>query len=537
MLDELLNILNTVGQVVDTPWAAVRTAVRDRDIGSGLESILDVNGRATGRQMLESLGMSENQPGLDWGDVAGFAAEVVPDMLLPGAGAYKALKWLRPVDEIAPAGRAWLDAIDKAVPTPAGPQAIPEDQLMRLIGSNPIIDAAESMPLALPAPTPDAAPYYSRLRQAIEALPGENYKSQSVLNQLKRVSPEGFAQQEVEWSKLGELLGQGPMVSKQQLLAHMDEVLPSYSPNWLTREVPKYEQYSTGTGAYTERLAQHPGDDIYQSPHFPEPNPLLHLRTELAERPSGTKTLLADELQSDWHQAGRKHGYLPTPEESAQIERERLALMTAAHDAWSPASAAMRRYDNLGFDSAGQAMMEIRRHPDWLQRWDMASAAPGDIAAIDSYLSASNASSEFAKRMSIADRVADAPYSDDWPLLGLKELLRQGVAQGADEVAWLPGKAVQSMVGGKLAGQEQFYDRDLVNIANKYIKNRGWDTAVGGGETSIIGHGVDSADTASPTFRIPITPNMRRDIRERGQPLMSVWPLLAMLGAFGASES
>lgn len=155
MIDELLQILNTVGQVVDTPWAAVRTGIRDRDIGSGLESILDVNRRATGREMLESLGMGENQPGLDWGDVAGFGAEVIPDMLLPGAGAYKALKWLRGAGDVAdaaPAGRAWLDAIDKAVPTPAGPQAIPEEQLMRLIGGNPIIDAANEMPLALPHP-------------------------------------------------------------------------------------------------------------------------------------------------------------------------------------------------------------------------------------------------------------------------------------------------------------------------------------------------------------------------------------------------
>lgn len=152
MLDELLQILNTVGQVFDTPWAAVRTGIRDRSVGSGLESILDVDRRATGRQMLESLGMSENQPGLDWGDVAGFAAEVVPDMILPGAGAYKALKYLRGADEAAPIGRAYLDAIDKAVPLPSVSDAIPESELARLLQSNPIIESAESMLPALPHP-------------------------------------------------------------------------------------------------------------------------------------------------------------------------------------------------------------------------------------------------------------------------------------------------------------------------------------------------------------------------------------------------
>lgn len=133
MLDDILAILNTVGQVVDTPWAAVRTGIRDRSIGSGLESIFDVDQRATGREMLESLGMAENQPGLDWGDVAGFGAEVIPDMLLPGMGAYKILKYLRPAAEAAPIGRGFLDAIDKAVPTPNAFRHIDDDMAIQLL--------------------------------------------------------------------------------------------------------------------------------------------------------------------------------------------------------------------------------------------------------------------------------------------------------------------------------------------------------------------------------------------------------------------
>lgn len=594
MLDDILAILNTVGQVVDTPWAAARTAIRDRDIGSGLSSIFDTQARASGRDMLESLGvLDQNQPGLDWGDVAGFAAEVGPDMLLPGAGAYKLLKYLRPADEVAPIGRGFLDAIDKAVPTPSVPAALSEVDLDRLLRSNPIIESADSMLPALPAPDPvAAAPYYSRLRNAIEALPGENFKTQSVLNQLRRLAPEGFAQQEVEWSKLGELLGQGPMVTKAQMLGHMDEALPSYSPNWIrkTGDDVDYGTYRTKTGdEYAEHIATMPSnEELFKSHNWPKiNNPLLHTRTELVESPSG-RTLLSNELQSDWHQEGSKLGYKGDFDYQS-LHDKIIDLGGQAYPLFRKLSSDLRKFDNLGFENAGSALFDIVKHDDWLTRWDMSDAPQSLIDDINKYRAlAIERSATWDKLRASEHAITDAPFKEDWSLLGLKELLRQGVESNADTVSWIPGDKVQALVGGKMKGQQQFYDKDLVNIANKYIKNRGWDTAVNvpsssgrslklkydGQDVYIPEELVSAKDTAGianairnqltiqganpdslaeeilikakwgdigaddfinrpvGNFEIPITPNMRRDIRERGQPLMSIAPLLAILGAF-----
>lgn len=65
-----------------------------------------------------------------------------------------------------------------------------------------------------------------------------------------------------------------------------------------------------------------PIGDEYASPHWDDPNVLAHLR--MSDRVTdGKKTLLVDEVQSDWHQAGREKGYdiKPTPEELEKISQ------------------------------------------------------------------------------------------------------------------------------------------------------------------------------------------------------------------------
>ena len=47
----------------------------------------------------------------------------------------------------------------------------------------------------------------------------------------------------------------------------------------------------------------------YRSPHFDEPNILAHMRVQDFTDAQGKKMMLVDELQSDWHQAGREQGY------------------------------------------------------------------------------------------------------------------------------------------------------------------------------------------------------------------------------------
>lgn len=87
--DLLMSLLSGVGNVLDTPGAAVRTALAGQ---SPIEAIFDTSKRVGGRDLLEKWGaVGANREGLDSGDVAGFLAEMLldPTNLIGGAGIWK----------------------------------------------------------------------------------------------------------------------------------------------------------------------------------------------------------------------------------------------------------------------------------------------------------------------------------------------------------------------------------------------------------------------------------------------------------------
>jgi hypothetical protein len=60
------------------------------------------------------------------------------------------------------------------------------------------------------------------------------------------------------------------------------------------------------------RLGEYSDIDDYQNPiHFPNYNPIVHLRTKDRTLEDGSKTLYVEELQSDRGQAGRQRGFAP----------------------------------------------------------------------------------------------------------------------------------------------------------------------------------------------------------------------------------
>ncbi|MGH8118416.1 MAG: zeta toxin family protein, partial [Rhodanobacteraceae bacterium] len=79
----------------------------------------------------------------------------------------------------------------------------------------------------------------------------------------------------------------------------------------------KFGEYALpGGGNYRELLLTLPpreGTPAFDSGHYHEPNIVAHLRMDDRVGPNGEKILHVEEVQSDWHQAGRKRGYA-TPE-------------------------------------------------------------------------------------------------------------------------------------------------------------------------------------------------------------------------------
>jgi hypothetical protein len=132
---------------------------------------------------------------------------------------------------------------------------------------------------------------------------------------------------------------------------------------------------------------------IYKSTHFDQPNILAHLRVN-DRTVDGKKTLFVEEIQSDWHQAGRKKGYRNTSGLSPQQIADQQADI-------------FRR-----FDAPGQITREQRN---------------AEIDALDS-----------AKENLQA--VPNAPFKTSWHELSLKRAIQEAAEKGYDQIAFTTGK-------------------------------------------------------------------------------------------------
>jgi hypothetical protein len=147
----------------------------------------------------------------------------------------------------------------------------------------------------------------------------------------------------------------------------------------------------------------------FQSSHFDEPNILAH--TRLDDRIiNGKKTLFVEEIQSDWHQAGRRKGY-DTPEVRQNIEKERQRLL----DQKDYFAKLAEPYAAQGKDSP----------PDVIAGWTQAANGLQELQKVENNMSKA---------------VPDAPYKKNWHELMMKQIFNEAVKGNYDAVAFTTGK-------------------------------------------------------------------------------------------------
>jgi hypothetical protein len=142
----------------------------------------------------------------------------------------------------------------------------------------------------------------------------------------------------------------------------------------------------------------------YYSSHWgkDEPNVLAHMRVQDRVGPNGEKILHVEEIQSDWHQAGRKKGYF-----------NEAAYQEARKKADDVARAA-------GFNDASHAAEGWKVH-----------GMPNAKEASNLYDEATNFKS--------ATAVPDAPFKKNWHELAMKRLINHAAENGYDKIAITPG--------------------------------------------------------------------------------------------------
>jgi hypothetical protein len=209
----------------------------------------------------------------------------------------------------------------------------------------------------------------------------------------------------------------------------------------------------------------------YKSSHWDEPNILAHMR--MNDRTiDGKKSLHLEEIQSDWHQAGRDKGYRPEQEKKlASLVEQREALQKEA-STLSPSDA---RYK------------EIYKELPTLQT-KINNIGSGDVG------------------------VPDAPFKKTWHELALKRALREAAEKGYDRLSWTPGEA-----------QAARYDLSKQIKELQYLKNDDGTYQIAGVEKN--GGGFNHPDNV-PANKLPdiVGKEMAEKIiknegrRDRGQP-------------------
>jgi hypothetical protein len=130
----------------------------------------------------------------------------------------------------------------------------------------------------------------------------------------------------------------------------------------------------------------------YRSSHFDEPNILAHMRVNDRVDADGKKMLFVEEIQSDWHQAGREKGYT------------------------SEVNPAVQEYESI--------MKQVGDMP-WFE-------VPENIKARLSYLRPIVTKAP--------ETVPDAPFKDTWYQLALKRLTKYAAENGYERIGLTTGK-------------------------------------------------------------------------------------------------
>ena len=182
-----------------------------------------------------------------------------------------------------------------------------------------------------------------------------------------------------------------------EALAKLEEATKAYKQN------ASYENYQTLNQARLEVGAD--WDKMptaqFKSSHFEQPNILAHMRVN-DRVVDGKKTLFIEEVQSDWHQAGRKQGYGPQTE--------------TTHEAYYTAPDGQKV--SLGFGATQEEA----------------------AAAVDSGWKGLVDVKFDSQTKKVGEGVPDAPFKTTWHELALKRAIQEASEKGYDKIAFTTGQ-------------------------------------------------------------------------------------------------
>jgi hypothetical protein len=148
----------------------------------------------------------------------------------------------------------------------------------------------------------------------------------------------------------------------------------------------------------------------YKSPHWEEPNVISHIRFD-DRTVNGERALHLAEVQSDWHQEGRRKGYVDQGQLS-QIDKKIDEL-------------------NQLYRNDTKIALQITDTEEKLKQSELATARLREIGVQTNEL--------HRQRLRIERAVPDAPFKTTWPELAMKRMIRYAAEHGYDRLTWDTG--------------------------------------------------------------------------------------------------
>jgi len=300
----------------------------------------------------------------------------------------------------------------------------------------------------------------------------------------------------------------------------------------------------------------------FKSPHWEQPNVLAHLRVNDRVDADGKKMLLVEEVQSDWHQAGRDYGYGPKTETTVEAyyetksgQRIPIGFGKTKEEAEASIDVGWKNTVDIKYETQtrkiGEGVPDAPFKDTWYQ---LALKRALQYAAENGYDRVGlTTGARQAERYDLSKQIKSIAYKDNGdgtyvitastpnnrPALAAEtvdsEKLRELVGKEvADKIISGEGKefpknsfsegmkeltGLDLQVGGE--GMRKYYDEVYPKFLQKYGKK--WDAKMG--NTTI------EADGAEPVRYIDITPKMKQSVSDSGQPLFTAAPIATGAGS------
>jgi hypothetical protein len=332
-------------------------------------------------------------------------------------------------------------------------------------------------------------------------------------------------------------------------------------PNWSELPVETQQSIIDSMPSVVRNASDAPE---YRSSHFDQPNILAHMRVNDRIDADGKKMLLVEEIQSDWHQAGREKGYKTkeslekwynqnkldddpsfadlNSEQRSVIERNRNAGMGGDNavpdapfkDTWYQLAlkrltkyAAENGYERIGLTTGKQqaGRYKLSNEVDEINvigRTNMATGEKSKSVSLD--MKSGQSLRIGVNNDGIVDNVSDESIKN---FMGknLSEVVGKDIAKEImlNNKKTISGEGLD--IGGE--GMKKYYDEIYPKFLDKYGKKYG--ASVGETKVNTVMERADNSMIPKmgqePVRYLDITPQMKEGT-SKGQPLFAATPLL-----------